>query len=97
VASCKKIPNNYSLMFRLTEKYFSIFLFMDLKLKSGKRRTFAIISHPDAGKTTLTEKIAPFWRSYSDSRCSKKQQNTETTTSDFMEIEKQRVFQFPLP
>jgi peptide subunit release factor RF-3 len=35
-----------------------------------RRRTFGIISHPDAGKTTLTEKL-PFWWSHSRSRCSK--------------------------
>jgi peptide chain release factor 3 len=34
-----------------------------------RRRTFGIISHPDAGKTTLTEKTTPFWWSHSRSRC----------------------------
>ena len=35
----------------------------DITNEIKKRRTFAIISHPDAGKTTLTEKIPPLWRS----------------------------------
>lgn len=36
----------------------------DLSTEIKKRRTFAIISHPDAGKTTLTEKIPVIWKSY---------------------------------
>ena len=43
----------------------------ELLEKIEKRRTFAIISHPDAGKTTLTEKIVAIWRGYSSSRISK--------------------------
>jgi peptide chain release factor 3 len=48
-----------------------------------------VISHPDAGKTTLTE-TTPFWWSHSESRCCKKIKIKKGATSDFMEIERQR-------
>ena len=43
----------------------------ELLEKIEKRRTFAIISHPDAGKTTLTEKLLLYGRGYPSSRLSK--------------------------
>jgi peptide chain release factor 3 len=55
-----------------------------------KRRTFAIISHPDAGKTTLTEKLLLFGGGIRAAGAVKSNKITRTTTSDFMEIEKQR-------
>ncbi|NBF41116.1 MAG: peptide chain release factor 3, partial [Spirochaetes bacterium] len=56
----------------------------------NKRRTFAIISHPDAGKTTLTEKLLLFGGGIRAAGAVKSNKITRTTTSDFMEIEKQR-------
>ncbi|MCF7929142.1 MAG: peptide chain release factor 3 [Spirochaetales bacterium] len=56
----------------------------------ARRRTFAIISHPDAGKTTLTEKLLLFGGGIRAAGAVKSNKITRTTTSDFMEIEKQR-------
>jgi peptide chain release factor 3 len=56
----------------------------------NRRRTFAIISHPDAGKTTLTEKLLLFGGGIRAAGAVKSNKITRTTTSDFMEIEKQR-------
>jgi peptide chain release factor 3 len=55
-----------------------------------KRRTFAIISHPDAGKTTLTEKLLLFGGAIQVAGAVKSNKIKKTTVSDFMEIEKQR-------
>ena len=55
-----------------------------------KRRTFAIISHPDAGKTTLTEKFLLYGGAISLAGTVKGKKNTRHATSDWMEIEKQR-------
>ena len=54
------------------------------------RRTFAIVSHPDAGKTTLTEKLLLFGGAIQTAGAVKSNKITKTATSDFMEIEKQR-------
>lgn len=56
----------------------------------GKRRTFAIISHPDAGKTTLTEKLLLFGGAIQTAGAVKSNKIKNTAASDFMEIEKQR-------
>ncbi|MFH1259533.1 MAG: peptide chain release factor 3 [Elusimicrobiota bacterium] len=56
----------------------------------NKRRTFAIISHPDAGKTTLTEKFLLFAGAIQSAGAVKSNKIKKTTTSDFMEIERQR-------
>jgi peptide chain release factor 3 len=63
---------------------------MSLKKEIEKRRTFAIISHPDAGKTTLTEKLLLFGGSIREAGAVKSNKVRRTTTSDFMEIERQR-------
>ena len=55
-----------------------------------KRRTFGIISHPDAGKTTLTEKLLLFGGAIQSAGAVKNSKIKKTATSDFMEIEKQR-------
>ena len=55
-----------------------------------KRRTFAIISHPDAGKTTLTEKLLLFGGAIHIAGAVKSNKIKKTATSDWMEIEKQR-------
>jgi peptide chain release factor 3 len=63
---------------------------MDLNKEIAKRRTFAIISHPDAGKTTLTEKLLLFGGAIHTAGAVKSNKIRKTATSDFMEIEKQR-------
>ncbi|MBR6489573.1 MAG: peptide chain release factor 3 [Muribaculaceae bacterium] len=55
-----------------------------------KRRTFAIISHPDAGKTTLTEKLLLFGGAIHVAGAVKSNKIRKTATSDWMDIEKQR-------
>ncbi len=69
---------------------------------SDKRRTFAIISHPDAGKTTLTEKLLLFGGAIQMAGTVKGRKAARHATSDWMELEKQRgisvttsVMQFP--
>lgn len=56
----------------------------------SRRRTFAIISHPDAGKTTLTEKLLLFGGAIHIAGAVKSNKIKKTATSDWMEIEKQR-------
>ena len=67
-----------------------------------RRRTFAIVSHPDAGKTTLTEKLLLFGRAIQLAGTVKGRKAARHATSDWMELEKQRgisvtssVMQFP--
>jgi peptide chain release factor 3 len=55
-----------------------------------RRRTFGIISHPDAGKTTLTEKLLLFGGAIQEAGAVKNNKIKKAATSDFMEIEKQR-------
>ena len=55
-----------------------------------KRRTFAIISHPDAGKTTLTEKLLLFGGAIQTAGAVKSNKIKKGATSDFMDIERQR-------
>ncbi|MCF8380067.1 MAG: peptide chain release factor 3 [Bacteroidales bacterium] len=62
---------------------------MSIKSEIKRRRTFAIISHPDAGKTTLTEKLLLFGNAILTAGAVKSNK-IKATTSDFMEIEKQR-------
>ena len=56
----------------------------------AKRRTFAIISHPDAGKTTLTEKLLLFGGAIQMAGTVKARKSARHATSDWMEVEKQR-------
>ena len=63
---------------------------LDLRNEIIRRRTFAIISHPDAGKTTLTEKLLLFGGAIQTAGAVRSNKIRKTTTSDFMEIEKQR-------
>src|SRR5210317_1446925 len=67
-----------------------------------RRRTFAIISHPDAGKTTVTEKLLLFGKAIQMAGTVKSRKAARHATSDWMELEKQRgisvtssVMQFP--
>ena len=55
-----------------------------------RRRTFGIISHPDAGKTTLTEKLLLFGGAIQEAGAVKNNKIKKAATSDFMEIERQR-------
>ncbi|CAN5318919.1 peptide chain release factor 3 [soil metagenome] len=63
---------------------------MNLIDQIAKRRTFGIISHPDAGKTTLTEKLLLFGGAIKTAGAVKSNKITKHATSDFMEIERQR-------
>ena len=56
----------------------------------NRRRTFAIISHPDAGKTTLTEKFLLYGGAIAQAGAVKGKKNSRAAVSDWMEIEKQR-------
>ena len=62
----------------------------DLRDKIETRRTFAIISHPDAGKTTLTEKLLLYGGAIRLAGSVKARKASRHATSDWMEIEKQR-------
>ena len=73
-----------------------------LKQEIAKRRTFAIISHPDAGKTTITEKLILLGQLIQVAGTVKGKKNDRAATSDWMSLEKERgisvtssVMQFP--
>jgi peptide chain release factor 3 len=75
---------------------------MDLRAEVAKRRTFAIISHPDAGKTTLTEKLLLYGGAINTAGQVAARRRARATTSDWMELERERgisitstVLQFP--
>jgi peptide chain release factor 3 len=75
---------------------------MTIKQEVEKRRTFAIISHPDAGKTTLTEKLLLYGGAIQTAGQVSARRAQRAATSDWMELEKQRgisitstVLQFP--
>ena len=61
-----------------------------LQEEISRRRTFAIISHPDAGKTTLTEKFLLYGGAIAQAGVVKGKKNRRAAVSDWMEIEKQR-------
>ena len=63
---------------------------MDFITEIERRRTFGIISHPDAGKTTLTEKLLLFGGAIQEAGAVKNNKIKKSATSDFMEIERQR-------
>ena len=75
---------------------------MSISSETARRRTFAIISHPDAGKTTLTEKLLLYGGAIQLAGTVKGRKAARHATSDWMELEKQRgisvttsVMQFP--
>lgn len=68
----------------------SVYTAMKYEKEINKRRTFAIISHPDAGKTTLTEKLLLFGGAIQVAGAVKSNKIKKSATSDFMEIERQR-------
>lgn len=63
---------------------------MKITKEINRRRTFGIVSHPDAGKTTLTEKLLLFGGAIQEAGAVKSNKIKKTATSDFMEIERQR-------
>ncbi len=63
---------------------------MSAAAQIARRRTFAIISHPDAGKTTLTEKFLLYGNAIHLAGAVRDRKNQRATTSDWMELEKQR-------
>ena len=63
---------------------------MSLKAEIEKRRTFGIISHPDAGKTTLTEKLLMFGGAIQMAGAVKARKASRHATSDWMKIEQER-------
>ncbi|MCF8231139.1 MAG: peptide chain release factor 3 [Bacteroidales bacterium] len=63
---------------------------MGLKQEIERRKTFAVVSHPDAGKTTLTEKLLLYGGAIQVAGAVKNNKIRKTATSDFMEIERQR-------
>ena len=63
---------------------------MSLIKEITRRKTFGIISHPDAGKTTLTEKLLLFGGAIQEAGAVKSNKIKKGATSDFMEIERQR-------
>ena len=72
--------------------------------RSRRRRTFAIISHPDAGKTTLTEKLLLYGGAIHLAGAVRGRRNQRAVTSDWMEMERERgisitssVLQFDVP
>ncbi len=74
----------------------------DITPEIARRRTFAIISHPDAGKTTLTEKLLLYGGAIDLAGSVRARRNRRSTASDWMELERQRgisisstVLQFP--
>ena len=67
-----------------------LLLIMSIAKEINKRRTFGIISHPDAGKTTLTEKLLLFGGAIQEAGAVKNNKIKKSATSDFMEIERQR-------
>ena len=75
---------------------------MSLQLETTKRRTFAIISHPDAGKTTVTEKLLLYGGAIQMAGAVKSRKTDRGATSDWMKMEQERgisvassVMQFP--
>ena len=74
----------------------------EIRVEAGRRRTFAIISHPDAGKTTLTEKLLLYGGAIHLAGSVKQRRAERHATSDWMAIERERgisiatsVLQFP--
>ena len=63
---------------------------LDLEREVARRRTFAIISHPDAGKTTLTEKLLLYGGAIQQAGSVKTGKGRNHAASDWMEIERQR-------
>ena len=70
--------------------FLEVMLLSQYQSEINRRRTFAIISHPDAGKTTLTEKFLLYGGAIAQAGQVKGKKNSRAAVSDWMEIEKQR-------
>src|SRR5690606_28538465 len=81
---------NFHMSLKITIFAATIFYMSDLIKEIQKRKTFGIISHPDAGKTTLTEKLLLFGGAIQEAGAVKSNKIKKGATSDFMEIERQR-------
>jgi peptide chain release factor 3 len=68
----------------------TLFVPVDIKNEIARRRTFAIISHPDAGKTTLTEKLLLYGGAVQLAGSVTARKNQRASTSDWMELERKR-------
>jgi peptide chain release factor 3 len=75
---------------KLTEFQFNTKFMQSTEQQIARRRTFAIISHPDAGKTTLTEKFLLYGGAVQLAGSVTARKNQRATTSDWMELERQR-------
>jgi len=62
----------------------------EIEVEAKRRRTFAIISHPDAGKTTLTEKFLLYGGAIAEAGSVKARSGRRAATSDWMELEQKR-------
>jgi hypothetical protein len=62
-----------------------------ISAETGRRRTFAVISHPDAGKSTLTEALALHARAITEAGAVHGKAGRRATVSDWMEMEKARA------
>ncbi len=87
---CRQAPTNPSSYNSRLTRAIQSGPFVTYALETRRRRTFAIISHPDAGKTTLTEKLLLFSGAIQIAGSVKARKATRHATSDWMEIEKQR-------
>ncbi len=83
-AKCKYIHKTEGI------RYTAPTLMMNLKTEIKKRRTFGIISHPDAGKTTLTEKLLMFGGAIQMAGAVRARKAARHATSDWMKIERER-------
>ena len=75
---------------RAGERGYARWLMTDPSGEAARRRTFAIISHPDAGKTTLTEKLLLYGGQIAEAGAVHAKRSRRAATSDFMEIERKR-------
>lgn len=82
----------YTMIICIRNSIFAIHFTQDMSFQKEieRRRTFGIISHPDAGKTTLTEKLLLFGGAIQEAGAVKNNKIKKGATSDFMEIERQR-------
>src|SRR5690606_22410467 len=83
---------NNNFLYLSIKSYFCSFkeIRMSFKDEILRRRTFGVIAHPDAGKTTLTEKLLLFGGAIQEAGAVKSNKIKKGATSDFMEIERQR-------
>ncbi|CAD0003794.1 peptide chain release factor 3 [Flavobacterium chungangense] len=90
--SSKPKQNRIYFQIVLINSTFATYLYKNMSFlkEIQRRRTFGIISHPDAGKTTLTEKLLLFGGAIQEAGAVKNNKIKKGATSDFMEIERQR-------